>query len=60
MRMIMNEKLKPLSHEVIITRDVYKKLLEAEKELIALKEFGVDNWEGYDLAMTKVEDGYYD
>lgn len=38
----------------------YNELVEAERKLRALEAFGVDNWEGYDDAMSSIkpiEDG---
>jgi hypothetical protein len=34
-----------------ITSQRLKELLEAERQLLALKDAGVDNWEGYDIAL---------
>lgn len=38
----------------------YNELIELERKLRALEAFGVDNWEGYDDAMSSIkpiEDG---
>ncbi len=34
----------------------YKELLEAEKLLFALQAAGVDNWEGYSIAIESLDD----
>lgn len=44
----MNEKM------VSITKDEYDQLIESQKLLIALQNAGVDNWEGYDIAMEGI------
>lgn len=33
-----------------------QELLKAEKILTALRDYGVDNWEGYEMAMDSVEE----
>ena len=35
-----------------ITQERYEALLQEEKELQALEDAGVDNWEGYEEAMA--------
>ena len=40
---------------VTISVQEYIRLLKAQAELDALEGAGVDNWEGYDLAMEMVE-----
>lgn len=38
---------------VAITKDEYNKLIEAENKLSLLEMAGVDNWEGYEYAMSE-------
>jgi hypothetical protein len=38
--------------EITISRIEYEDLVNATKKLRALEAAGVDNWEGYDVAMT--------
>lgn len=45
------------SHQVLISQSRYDELKEAERKLTALKNAGVDNWDGYDFAMEGVWDG---
>lgn len=40
---------------VTITKNEYESLLEDAKKLRALEAAGVDNWEGYDIAMDYME-----
>ena len=42
---------------VTIAKEEYEKLLTAAKKLRALEAAGVDNWEGYDIAMEYLESG---
>lgn len=42
---------------IVISKDRYNELLEAEEKLNCLEAAGVDNWDGYDFAM---EDFYKD
>jgi len=47
-----------MSKEVItITKKEYEELLREEEKLLALEEFGVDNWLGYDDAMRSLKGG---
>lgn len=39
-----------------LTEDELTELVEAKNKLDALEAAGVDNWEGYDIAMDNVED----
>jgi hypothetical protein len=41
---------------VTIPTDRYEELLERELKLIALESAGVDNWQGYDDAMTILQE----
>jgi len=38
-----------------ITKERYEQLLRAERELQALEEAGVDDWDGYEIAMTEFQ-----
>lgn len=38
-------------HTITITEDEYKSLIEDSNFLEALQAAGVDNWDGYDLAI---------
>jgi len=42
-------------NDVMITREEYDSLLHDSKVLQALKNAGVDNWEGYEFAMEEIE-----
>jgi len=37
---------------VEITEERYEELLQAEEDLQALEDAGVNNWEGYELAFS--------
>lgn len=37
---------------VIISKKVYDELIEDQKIMIALQNAGVDNWDGYGIAMA--------
>jgi hypothetical protein len=41
---------------VTITQAEYEKLLGKQRKLSALEQLGVDNWEGYSLAMAEYDD----
>lgn len=41
---------------VTIRRGEYEELLQAQRKLDALEASGVDNWEGYDEAMSELGD----
>ncbi len=43
-----------LMDEVTITREEYDSLRQASETLQALEDAGVDNWEGYELAMEAI------
>jgi len=45
-----------MSKEILITMAEYNKLRAAQNKLDALESAGVDNWEGYDLAMEDYND----
>lgn len=42
--------------KILLTRERYTELLQAENMLIALQAAGVDNWEGHELALEHYED----
>ena len=39
--------------KITISSEEYQKLSSAYEKLQALESFGVDNWEGYDMAMEQ-------
>ena len=39
-----------------LSEERIQELLKAEKILNALRDYGVDNWEGYEMAMDSVEE----
>lgn len=41
---------------ITISEKEYKQLLEDSKKLLALEHTGVDNWEGYDIALDLLAD----
>jgi hypothetical protein len=41
---------------ITITVKEYDELCEAYDKLLALENAGVDNWDGYDLAMESMEE----
>lgn len=45
-----------MSDTVIIPRQDYEYLLEAATLLNALRAAGVDNWDGYDIALEMLEE----
>jgi len=45
--------LKNASNEIIGLRNRLAAALRRNEKLAALEEFGVDNWEGYDEAMSQ-------
>jgi hypothetical protein len=42
-----------MNEEITIPRDEYESLLRDRKKLQCLQGAGVDNWEGYDIAMDE-------
>lgn len=42
--------------KVTISKREYERLLLAERKLDALKAEGVDNWEGYSIAMRQLHE----
>jgi hypothetical protein len=40
----------------VITKEEYDELYESHSKLCALEAWGVDNWEGYDDAMSHIDD----
>ena len=43
------------SDKIVISIDRYNELVKAETILDALYDYGVQDWEGYDIAMEYVE-----
>lgn len=43
---------------ITISKDEYLELKRSSDKLSALEDWGVDNWGGYDIAMT--ESGFYE
>ena len=43
-----------MSKKVEITRERLRELEKYERELLALEHAGVDNWEGFDMAMDEI------
>ena len=50
------EKFKYKESENLLSEDRIQELLKEEKILNALRDYGVDNWEGYEMAMDSVEE----
>lgn len=50
----IDEAQEKLSDVVILTKDEYNKLLEDQMLLNALMGAGVDNWEGWDIALENL------
>lgn len=42
---------------VVLTKEEYDKLVEDSEFLQALRNAGVDNWDGYSYALEELEDG---
>lgn len=45
-----------MSETITIDKSHYKRLIEASEKLNALEAAGVDNWEGYSIALSMLED----
>ncbi len=41
---------------ITLTRSLYEELTEKAVKWEALESFGVDNWHGYDEAMSSIDD----
>lgn len=39
-----------------ISQEEYEELLERDKQLTVLENYGVDNWDGYDVAMSSIDE----
>lgn len=39
-----------------ISQEEYEELLERDRQLTVLENWGVDNWEGYDIAMSSMDE----
>lgn len=46
------------SNDVSVDKDTLLKLIKDSEKLAALEAEGVDNWEGYSLAMKELNTGY--
>lgn len=46
------------SNDVFVDKDTLLKLIKNSEKLAALEAEGVDNWEGYSLAMKELNTGY--
>ena len=49
-----------MSEKIEIELWIYKSLLRDRDKLRALENAGVDNWEGYDEAMSSAKDIYFE
>ena len=45
-----------MNSDITIPRQRHNQLLEAERLLTALQAAGVDNWDGYEMALEFLED----
>lgn len=43
---------------IAIPKKEYDELIESQKLLQALQSAGVDNWEGYDIAMESLDENW--
>lgn len=41
-----------MNNKITVSEDEYNKLLDSDAKLRALEEWGVDNWNGYDDALS--------
>jgi hypothetical protein len=39
-----------------ISQEEYEELLERDRQLTVLENWGVDNWDGYDIAMSSMDE----
>lgn len=53
-----NSTIKVINNAVSINRDTLLQLIRDSEKLAALEAEGVDNWEGYSLAMKELNTGY--
>ena len=52
----MNHDTTNLNAEITILFEKYLQLMKSQRELNALYAAGVDNWEGYEIAMKILEE----
>lgn len=45
-----------MGKEITISLELYEELLAAQEKLYALEAFGVDNWGGYEDAMSSLDE----
>ena len=45
-----------LDCDVVISKELYEALLNRDQKLCALEAAGVDNWDGYDEALSILEE----
>lgn len=53
-----NSAIKVINNAVSINRDTLLQLIRDSEKLAALEAEGVDNWEGYSLAIRELNTGY--
>ncbi len=53
-----NSTIKVINNAVSINKDTLLQLIRDSEKLAALEAEGVDNWEGYNLAMKELNVGY--
>ena len=53
-----NSTIEIINNTVSINRDTLLQLIRDSEKLAALETEGVDNWEGYDLAIRELNTGY--
>ena len=53
-----NSTIKVINNAVSINRDTLLQLIRDSEKLATLEAEGVDNWEGYSLAMKELNTGY--
>lgn len=53
-----NSTIEVINNSVSIDADTLLQLIKNSEKLSALEAGGVDNWEGYDLAMKELNTGY--
>ena len=52
----LNKEKENNESENLLSEGRIQELLKQEKILNALRDYGVDNWEGYEMAMDSVEE----
>ena len=53
-----NSTIKVINNAVSVNKDTLLQLIRDSEKLAALEAEGVDNWEGYSLAMKELNTGY--